>query len=78
MKCKYCDSIIPDNADSCPNCGAQVIHKDEYKDEKAHTDKNKAGIFCDPDFGGGFQRRIFIDFQDVQQRSGETIPPVGI
>lgn len=43
MKCKYCDSIIPDNADSCPNCGAQVIHKDEYKDEKAHTDKNKAG-----------------------------------
>lgn len=43
MKCKYCDSIIPDNADSCPNCGAQVIHKDENKNEKAHTDKNKAG-----------------------------------
>ena len=42
MKCKYCDSIIPDNADSCPNCGAQVIHKDENKNEKAHTDKNKA------------------------------------
>lgn len=43
MKCKYCDSIIPDNADSCPNCGAQVIHKDENKNEKAHTGKNKAG-----------------------------------
>lgn len=43
MKCKYCDSIIPDNADSCPNCGAQVIHKDENKNKKAHTDKNKAG-----------------------------------
>lgn len=43
MKCKYCDSIIPDNADSCPNCGAQVIHKDENKNEKAHTDKNKTG-----------------------------------
>ncbi len=43
MKCQYCDSIIPDNADSCPNCGAQVIHKDENKNEKAHTDKNKAG-----------------------------------
>jgi len=43
MKCKYCDSIIPDNANSCPNCGAQVIHKDENKNEKAHTDKNKAG-----------------------------------
>ena len=43
MNCKYCDSIIPDNANSCPNCGAQIIHKDENKNEKAHTDKNKAG-----------------------------------
>lgn len=43
MKCKYCDSIIPDNANSCPNCGAQIIHKDENKTKKAHTDKNKAG-----------------------------------
>lgn len=40
MKCQYCDSIIPDNANSCPNCGAQVIHENE--NEKMHIDKNKA------------------------------------
>lgn len=40
MKCRYCDSIIPDNANSCPNCGAQVIHENE--NEKTHIDKNKA------------------------------------
>lgn len=38
MKCQYCDSIIPDNANSCPNCGAQVIHENE----KTPIDKNKA------------------------------------
>lgn len=40
MKCQYCDSIIPDNANSCPNCGAQVIHENE--NEKTHIDKDKA------------------------------------
>lgn len=42
MKCKYCDSAVPDSYNNCPHCGAQLIKENfperpkepEYKESK--------------------------------------------
>lgn len=32
MKCKYCDSVVPDYYNNCPHCGAQLI-KDGFSEQ---------------------------------------------
>lgn len=40
MKCRYCDSIVPDYYNNCPHCGAQLI-KDGFSEQHSKPAVNK-------------------------------------
>lgn len=40
MKCKYCDSVVPDYYNNCPHCGAQLI-KDGFSKQHSEQLVNK-------------------------------------
>ena len=40
MKCRYCDSFVPDYYNNCPHCGAQLI-KDGFSEQHSKPAVNK-------------------------------------
>lgn len=40
MKCRYCDSFVPDYYNNCPHCGAQLI-KDGFSEQYSKPAVNK-------------------------------------
>ena len=57
MKCDLCDSILPDNLDKCPNCGANLYNKGRYL--KPQTIE-QLKIFCEEKSLSLHKMRFFI------------------
>ena len=46
MKCRYCDSFVPDYYNNCPHCGAQLI-KDGFSEQHSKPAVNKTPLSVD-------------------------------